>query len=150
MTRTTTNFKTKGIQQPFPDYDEKKYGKLLSQTLPCVIRTEDEYEQMLKKVHRLTNKGEEKLSPEETRLLELMSVLVEDYETLHHEPIQDVEPHEVLKYLMEDRGLKPKDLYDIFGSRGYTSDVLAGKRSISKEKAKQLSEFFGVSAELFI
>lgn len=89
MRRTTTNFKTKEIQPPFPDYDEKKYGKLLAQTLPGVIRTEDEYEQMLEKIYGLTDKGEENLSPEETRLLELMSVLVEDYEGLHHEPIPD-------------------------------------------------------------
>jgi HTH-type transcriptional regulator/antitoxin HigA len=150
MTRTTTNVNPEGARPPFPDYDEKKYGKLLSQTLPGVIRTEDEYDEMLKKIYGLTNKGEENLSPEETRLLELMSVLVEEYEAKNHEPIPDAEPYEVLNFLMEDRGLKPKDLYEIFGSRGYTSDVLSGKRSISKEKAKQLAEFFDVSAELFI
>ena len=52
---------------------------------------------------------------------------------------------------MRARDLKPKDLYNIFGgSKGTTSEVLRGKRSISKSAAKALAERFGVSAELFL
>ena len=78
-----------------------------------------------------------------------MSTLIERFEEEHH-PIPDSPPNQVLKTLMEDRGLKQKDLLPIFGSSGTVSEVVNGKRSISKAQAKKLSEFFHVSAEVFI
>jgi HTH-type transcriptional regulator/antitoxin HigA len=51
---------------------------------------------------------------------------------------------------MEARGLTHKDVWILFGSRGTASDVINGKRSISKTTAKRLAEFFHVSADLFI
>jgi HTH-type transcriptional regulator/antitoxin HigA len=56
----------------------------------------------------------------------------------------------MLAYLMEQRGLKQADLVPIFKSRGYVSDVINGKRAISKALAKQLAVFFNVSAGMFI
>jgi HTH-type transcriptional regulator/antitoxin HigA len=52
--------------------------------------------------------------------------------------------------LMEQRGLRQADLVPIFHSREYVSDVIHGKRGISKAHAKGLAEFFGVAAEIFI
>ena len=51
---------------------------------------------------------------------------------------------------MRARVMKPKDLWGIFGSKGIASEVLRGKRGISKDKAKVLAKTFHVSAELFI
>lgn len=51
---------------------------------------------------------------------------------------------------MESRELTAKDLWDVFGSKGVTSEVLSGKRSISKTHIKKLAAFFNVSPELFI
>jgi HTH-type transcriptional regulator/antitoxin HigA len=51
---------------------------------------------------------------------------------------------------MRVRGVAPKDLWDLFGSKRITSEVLSGRRGISKDKAKKLAERFGVSAELFL
>jgi HTH-type transcriptional regulator/antitoxin HigA len=56
----------------------------------------------------------------------------------------------MLVYLMEQRGLKQANLLPIFKSRGYVSEVVNGKRAISKVHAKQLAEFFKVSANVFI
>jgi HTH-type transcriptional regulator / antitoxin HigA len=50
---------------------------------------------------------------------------------------------------MNDRGLKQKDLLGVFGSQGVASEVVNGKRSISKSQAKALGEFFHVSPTLF-
>jgi HTH-type transcriptional regulator/antitoxin HigA len=129
--------------------DEKKYARLLTRALPSVIKTEGEYGRALREVERLMDKGEESLSPEEDALLELMVKLVQDYEDEHH-AIPDAAPHEVLQHLMDERGLKQADMLHIFGSRGYTSDIVRGKRGISKEHAKALGEFFHVSPSLFI
>jgi HTH-type transcriptional regulator/antitoxin HigA len=51
---------------------------------------------------------------------------------------------------MEARQLTQKDLWKIFGSKGITSEVFHGKRSISKTQAKKLAAFFHVGADLFI
>jgi HTH-type transcriptional regulator/antitoxin HigA len=51
---------------------------------------------------------------------------------------------------MEQNDLRQADLMKIFGSRGRVSEVVNGKRAISKFQAKSLGEFFKVSPELFI
>jgi HTH-type transcriptional regulator / antitoxin HigA len=51
---------------------------------------------------------------------------------------------------MEARKLTQKDLWKVFGSKGITSEVFHGKRSISKAQARKLAEFFHVNVELFI
>jgi HTH-type transcriptional regulator / antitoxin HigA len=126
----------------------KKYGKLLAETLPTVIETEEENERMLTEIHKLMLKGDG-LSPEEEALLELMSKLVEGFEEELY-PIEPAPPHEVLRMLMEDRGVRQRDLLNIFGSSGIASEVVNGKRSISKAQALALGKFFNVSAELFL
>lgn len=51
---------------------------------------------------------------------------------------------------MESRGLTHKDVWVLFGSKGVASEVLNGKRAISKTHARALAGFFHVSADLFI
>jgi len=131
--------------------DSKKYGLLLMETLPSVISNEDEFERMTEEINRLMTKGikQDKLSPEEEKLLELLAILVENYEDEHF-PMPEVAPNEILRFLMEQNDLKQSDLLHIFGSSGIASEVVNGKRSISKAQAKKLAEFFKVSVELFI
>jgi HTH-type transcriptional regulator / antitoxin HigA len=131
--------------------DKTKYGLLLLKTLPTAISSEEELERLTEEVNHLVTKGikEDSLSPEEEKLLELLSVLIESYEDEHY-PIPEVPPNKVLKFLIEEKKLKQKDLFHIFGSTGITSEVVNGKRSISKSQAKKLAEFFKVSVELFI
>ena len=121
------------------------------QTLPSVISSDEELERLTEEVDSLMTKGIKQgdLSPEEENLLELLSVLIEKYEDEHY-PMPEVSPNEVLKFLMEQKDLKQSHLLHIFGSSGITSEVVNGKRSISKAQAKKLAEYFKVSVELFI
>ena len=128
--------------------DNKKYARVLAKVLPRVITTAKEHERMLAEVEKLMDKGEDRAA-EEDAALDLMVRLIQDYEEKHH-PLPDPSPHEMLVYLMEQRSLKQADLLPIFKSRGYVSDVINAKRAISKTHAKQLAEFFNVSASLFI
>ncbi len=82
-------------------------------------------------------------------LAELLTVLIEDYEERRY-PIRKASPQRTLHHLMEARNLSQKDLWKLFGSKGITSEVFHGKRSISKTQAKKLAEFFHVSVDLFI
>ncbi len=131
--------------------DEKKYGQLLMQTLPSVISNDAELERLTAEVDRLISKGikQNSLSPEERKLLELLVQLIESYEDEHY-PMPESSPDEILRFLMTERDLKQKDLLPIFGSSGIASEVINGKRSISKAQAKKLAEYFKVSVELFI
>ena len=128
--------------------DDKKYARVLAKVLPRVIATAGEHERLLAEVEKMMDQGEHR-SKEEDAALDLMVRLIKDYEEEHH-PLPDPSPHEMLAYLMEKRGLKQADLVPIFNSRGYVSDVINGKRAISKAHAKQLAVFFNVSADLFI
>jgi HTH-type transcriptional regulator/antitoxin HigA len=128
--------------------DNKKYARVLAKVLPRVITTEEEHERMLVEVEKLMDNSEHRTA-EENAALDLMVRLIKDYEEEHH-PLPDPSPQEMLVYLMEQRGLKRADLLPIFKSRGYVSDVVNGKRAISKVHARQLAEFFKVSPNLFI
>src|SRR5438132_1426894 len=128
--------------------DKRKYARVLAKVLPRVIATSHEHERMLAEVENLMDRGDRR-SAEEDAALELMVRLIKDYEEERH-PLPNPSPHEMLEYLMEKRGLRQADLVPIFKSRGYVSDVINGKRAISKTHAKQLAVFFEVSADLFL
>jgi HTH-type transcriptional regulator/antitoxin HigA len=128
--------------------DTKRYGRLLASTTPKVIETEKEYEGTLKKIEKLMDQGVHRTA-EESVLLALLVSLVQSYEEKHY-AISNPSPVELLRYLMAKRGLKQADLVPVFGSSGYVSDVVNGRRGISKAHARGLAEFFHVSADLFI
>lgn len=128
--------------------DPTRYKKLLSQTMPVVIETEDENERMLTVVEKLMEKGEQ-LSPEEEKLLKLFGRLIEDFEQRYYRP-KEATPLEVLQHLMESGEVKQNQLLHVFGSKGIASEVLNGKRAISKTHAKALANYFHVPADLFI
>lgn len=111
------------------------------------ITNEAELEQFTAIVDRLAVNP--KLSPEENRLLILLSTLIEVYEDEHY-PIPDAPPHVMIQGFMQDRGLRNKDLKPILGSSGVTFEVVSGKRKPSKTQIKKLAELFEVSPELFV
>ena len=129
------------------ELDEKTYGQLLTRTLPHIIRTKEDYDRLTDELLRLDE--QDAPSPEERELAELLTILIEDYEARRY-PIRKAEPRQTLLHLMEARNLTQKDLWKLFGSKGITSEVFHGKRSISKTQAKKLAVFFHVSVELFI
>jgi HTH-type transcriptional regulator/antitoxin HigA len=123
------------------------YAKLLVKSLPRPIRSDAELERMTASLLALDDR--DALSPEEEALAEMMTLLIEDYEDKHH-PLPRVSPNASLKALMEERGLKHKDIWPILGNKGAATEVLSGRRSISKMQAKRLAEFFRVPIDLFI
>ena len=129
------------------ELDEKTYGQLLRRTLPRVIHTDEECDRLTSELLRLDER--EDLRPEEKEIAELLTVLIDEYEERRY-PIRKASPQQTLQHLMEARKLTQKDLWKLFGSKGITSEVFHGKRSISKAQAKRLAKFFHVSAELFI
>lgn len=124
------------------------YGELLARTLPRVIKTEKEHARMVAELEKLDTRGRP-LTPEEEDLAELMTLLVRQFEESKY-PLGHAEPLEALRVLMEDRDLRQRDLIPVFGASSVVSDVLNGKRSISKTHARKLAGYFRVPASLFI
>ena len=56
---------------------------------------------------------------------------------------------DVVRSLMEAHGLKQSEMVDIFGTKSVASEVLSGKRELSKTHIQRLSERFHVSPEVF-
>lgn len=128
--------------------DPQRYGRILSKALPTIIKTEEENDRAILFVQKLLANGPT-LSAEENATLDLMVKLISDFEDEHYQP-RDAAPHEVLVEMMAARGLKQKDLTEVFGSKSRASEAISGKRAISKAQAKALAGFFNVSVELFI
>lgn len=122
--------------------DQLKYDA----AMPVTIKTEAENERLLAIIEPMMSS---KLTPEEEKLFDLLVRLVEDFEERQY-PMGESSPTEMLKFLMEQRGLRQRDIVHLFGSSGVASEVINGKRAISKNQAKALAEFFRVSPELFI
>jgi HTH-type transcriptional regulator/antitoxin HigA len=64
-------------------------------------------------------------------------------------PIPEAEPKEMLRFLMDQHGLKQEDLTDC-APQSRISDILNGRRGISKEIAKKLARRFNVSVAMFL
>jgi HTH-type transcriptional regulator / antitoxin HigA len=131
-------------------FNREQYTDLLIKYQPKVIETEAEYQQALAVVEHFVFKKERSL--EELALYDLALILVKDYESKIC-PMDDwrtQSPTEMLQYLLESSGKKQSELVGTIGSSGIVSEVVNGKRSISKSQAKKLGEIFQVSPSLFI
>ncbi len=128
---------------------ESLYSDLLKKYEPQVIKTPEDNERWLAVLSGFLSRGEECLKPDERRFVELLSTLISNFERSAYRT-GHAGPADILRDLMRSRGMTPRDLLPVFGSKGITSEVLRGKRGISKERAKALAEMFCVSADLFI
>ncbi len=129
------------------EINDAVYRELLAKSLPRPIRTDGEHQRLTALLLELDERDNR--TPEEDALAEVLTLLIEDYEEKHY-ILPRVSPHESLKALMEERGLKHKDIWPVLGNKGAATEVLNGRRSISKAQAKRLAEFFHVPVELFI
>ena len=80
------------------------YGELLARVQPHPIKDDREYDRLVAEVGRLMERGERNLSREETSLLEMSSILIEDYDRKHY-TLSPSEPHKMLAFLLEQRAL---------------------------------------------
>lgn len=80
---------------------------------------------------------------------ELLTLLIEKWDA-EHSTLNDADPIELLKSLINDRHLKAKDLVVILEvSKGLVSDILNYKKGLSKEIIRLLAKEFKVSQEAF-
>lgn len=131
-------------------HDQSRHGdrlQLLAKYQPKVIETAAENDRAIVVAQELEHKINR--TPQEDALLELLVTLIEKFEDEQY-PIPSGTPHSILLHLMEASNLKQENLIGVIGSRGVVSEVVNGKRNISKAQAKALAEFFSVDVGLFI
>ena len=125
----------------------KTYRSLLVDAMPKVIETEADYQHALQEFEKLhVNRNR---NPEELALYRLLVLIIETYEEKHF-PFPESSTHEMLQHIMEVSGTRQADLVGVIGSSGVVSEIVNGKRAISKAQAKALADRFKVSPSLFI
>lgn len=117
-------------------------------TTAKIIKTEKQYFEYFEEVQELINKAPN-LGTDESELLELLSVLIENYE-LQKNPIEPPDPVDAILFRMNEKGLRQADLVKYFGTRSRVSEVLARKRPLTVPMIKALSIGLGISAEVLI
>lgn len=130
-----------------PD-DEVRYAELLRENRPHVIKTEVENEAALAEVELLLSR-QDALNPAEEAYLALLALLIEKFEEDAYR-LTAANSSEILRKLMSARGMTQTELSQLFPSKGIASEVLAGKREVSKAQARVLGNYFHVAPALFL
>ena len=116
-----------------------------------IIRTEEEYESGCKRIYELMHSGKDQIpinSPEGDEL-ELLAILVEQYEQKHYS-VGPPDPIEAIKFQMDQMGLKQKDIAPLFGGKTRVSEVLNRKRPLSLKMIILLNRYLGIPLESLI
>jgi len=126
----------------------KRYRALCEMVPLKSITSESGYAAAVDRLNQLLDAGGADPHNELAGLVDALGQMIQAYEQRRH-ALPDGHPRDVLRYLMEDRGLSQTDLADV-ASQGTISDILAGRRGISKALAKKLAGRFGVSVAVFV
>ena len=111
-----------------------------------VLKTEKDYNDATNRLMEIFNAEQGTTEGDE---MELLMVLVKDYDDKHY-VLPQVSPLEAIKYKMEERGIKAKDLEPIIGSKGHVSSILSGRRELTLKIAQKLKDYFQLPAEMFL
>lgn len=128
--------------------DRKRYAVLLAEALPRVIESDAELDRAAALLERL-DFAKRRLTAEQRTIQKLLAQLIQNYDDTRH-ALPKVAPREALAILMEQQGLRQTDLVSLVGSRGSVSDILSGRRGVSKAVAVRLAAHFRVSVDLFL
>jgi Predicted transcription regulator containing HTH domain len=126
----------------------QEYRRLRAVVPLGTLRTKKDYARATEMLDVILDEiGEDEKHPL-AELADALGVFVEKYEA-EHVRIPEAKPAAVLKFLMQEHGLRQADLPEI-GSQGVVSEVLAGKRELNSRQIKQLAKRFGVSPAVFV
>jgi HTH-type transcriptional regulator / antitoxin HigA len=111
------------------------------------IETQEEYDHVQALLDVVVDEVRDTVGHPLEGAMHYLGSLIEEWEDVHVQ-IPESTPAELLAYLMEEHGLSQGDLADV-APQPHISEILRGKRTISKAIAKKLAERFHVSTDLF-
>lgn len=127
----------------------KTYAELLAEVRPRPIRSMSEYTRAMRVIERLM--GQCKRTKAEDDLIGTLALLIEAYETEHFEPIPPVSVDQLLRHLMDARGVNAATLArETEIPKSTVSLMLSGVRRISRNNIQRLANYFSVSPQLLL
>jgi HTH-type transcriptional regulator/antitoxin HigA len=132
---------TTGLKTPSSYYIE-----LITTFPPRPITNEAELIATQNQINSILDKG--KLTQDERDYLKVLGTLVYDYED-KNEPMPTLNGIELLKALLEESNLQPKDLVSICQSESIVLDIINKKRELTASQIKDLAAFFHISPAAF-
>ncbi len=110
------------------------------------IKTSDDHERALLRIDELMDA---KSGTEDGAELDVLVTLVEAFENEHF-PIGTPDPVAAILFRMDQMGLDRKALEPFLGGRSRVSEVLNGKRSLSKSQIRKLHDGLNIPFENLI
>ena len=110
-----------------------------------MIKNEKDYKEALRSMETVFDATEGHLA----EYAETLTILIEHYETERF-PIKESSGIDVVRFLMDQNGLKQKNLIGILGGKSSVSEILHGKRLLNLQHIRALSEKFNVNPATFI
>lgn len=111
-------------------------------TVP-VMKTQEDYDLALRRLDEIFDAP---AGTPESDEADVLVTLINAYEQRTFK-IESSDPVDVIKFVMEQRGLKQADLAKAMGGKNRVSEVLNRKRSLSKEMIINLNREFHIPME---
>lgn len=112
------------------------------------IKNNQQYEDALERIYLLMQKNI-KADSKESDELEILSILVKEYENEHF-PIPQPNPIEAIKFRLDQMNMSEAELSKLLGARSRKSEILSGKRKLSLAMIRKLTEKLNIPAEVLI
>lgn len=107
--------------------------------MPTIIKTQREYEEALTRLHALLD-ADPQLGSADGDEVELMTLLLSNYEDRTVEPLEPVSAIDAIRFRMEQLNLRQQDLVPYLGAASRVSEILSGKRSLTVPMIRALHE----------
>ncbi|MEO7823551.1 MAG: helix-turn-helix domain-containing protein [Gemmatimonadaceae bacterium] len=149
MAGTATPHRNRRVDQREDAEETQSFAEKAAVYATRPIRSEDEYDHAQQIIARLLREPHPQGSLAYD-VLEVLSILVEDYEEKSVPELPDATPQEIVQFMAEQRGITQSDLAEILGGRSRLSEFINGKRALSIGQVRSLREHFGIPADLLI
>ena len=128
---------------------EERINQLM-QPVSHPIRSKEEYDYTVTRLNLLLTMNPADGSPADD-LIDLLSLLIEDYDREHETWSQERRsPQSLVKFMAEQKGLSQSDLAELMGGRSRLSEFFNDKRSLSRSQIRSLRDALGIPADLLI
>ena len=111
-----------------------------------VLKTEEEYNQALKRLESIFDAPADSAEGDEA---ELLGLLIEKYENEYY-PINAPDPIEAIKFRMEQMSMDNNDLAKIIGYKSRVSEIFSRKRKLTLRMIINLHEKLNIPYESLI
>ncbi|MCW7464054.1 type II toxin-antitoxin system HigA family antitoxin [Leptospira sp. WS39.C2] len=110
------------------------------------IKNQKDHLEALAEIEKLWDA--KKNTPEYDKL-DILITLVDAYEAKHY-PIDDPDPIEALKSVMDDMNMKSVDLGNLIGGRSRATEILNRKRKLTLEMIRKINQNLGIPTDILV